>query len=381
MANPSLSRRDYDAAVIGGGIVGLCLGRHLAQSGMSVTVLDRGEPGAAASGANAGTLALQNKRPPLLTFYKEAVAEWHRLAAAIGLAAIGYKRPGGYHVATSAEEVASLRSVAAAQERAGTLLEWLEGPPLRARAPWLGEGVRAATHATADAYANPLLVGPALLEAARSAGAEVVGQAAVQRVVKRPRGFELRTSSGAVGCRIAVIAAGAWSHGVGTLFEANLPVRSSVIVLSVSEPTAPALDAILTHVGGRLTVKQVSNGTCLIGGGWPGRGSLESNELRIDPVMLRHNLGFAATVVPSLARLRLVRSWAGFETATPDSLPIAGALDRRTGVFAAIPAAGGFTAGPLLARAVAEAILTGTMPEMCRSLDPARFGTGAISRT
>ncbi|MFO0996726.1 MAG: FAD-dependent oxidoreductase [Alphaproteobacteria bacterium] len=372
-AGPVPLKDAYDVAVIGGGIVGLCLGWRLAERGMSVVVLDHGEPGAAASGANAGTLALQNKRSPQLAFYREAIEEWRRLAATLGPDAVGYQRPGGLHVATSVAEAATLRAIATAHERAGTALAWLEGSALRAHAPWLGPAVPAATWLADDAYANPLLVGPALVRIARAAGAEILGHAPVESVTCGHDGYGLQTPLGLIRCRIAAIAAGAWSERVGALFSLRLPIRSSVIVLSVSEPSPPYLPSIITHVGGRLTVKQVPNGTTLIGGGWPGRGSLATGALHIQAGMLRHNLAFAASVVPRLAQRRLTRSWAGFEIETPDSLPIAGALDRRKTVFAAVPAAAGFSAGPLLARLVADAILDGEMPELGRQLDPGRF--------
>jgi hypothetical protein len=48
-----------DILVIGGGIIGLCIALAAARDGRQVTVLDRGEPGQAASTANAGSLHVQ----------------------------------------------------------------------------------------------------------------------------------------------------------------------------------------------------------------------------------------------------------------------------------------------------------------------------------
>src|SRR3954470_12374969 len=47
----------YDAAVIGGGLIGLACAWRAAERGMSVVVLERGEPGGGASGVAAGMLA------------------------------------------------------------------------------------------------------------------------------------------------------------------------------------------------------------------------------------------------------------------------------------------------------------------------------------
>ena len=53
----ALPRRHADVAVIGAGIVGLCLAGFLAQSGRDVMLIDAG--GSAASTANAGSLHVQ----------------------------------------------------------------------------------------------------------------------------------------------------------------------------------------------------------------------------------------------------------------------------------------------------------------------------------
>src|SRR5918912_2798553 len=48
-----------DVAVVGGGVAGLSAARELARRGLSVVVVESGEPGAEASGAAAGMLAPQ----------------------------------------------------------------------------------------------------------------------------------------------------------------------------------------------------------------------------------------------------------------------------------------------------------------------------------
>ena len=52
-------------------------------------------------------MALQNKKPDLILFYRAALAEWVRLAAAVD-GDIGYVRRGGLRVAASAEDVETL---------------------------------------------------------------------------------------------------------------------------------------------------------------------------------------------------------------------------------------------------------------------------------
>ena len=83
----------------------------------------------------------------------------------------------------------------------------------------------------------------------------------------------------------------------------------------------------MTHIGGVLSLKQYPNGTCMIGGGWQGRGGAWKAEAKeLDYERLLHNLRTAAIVVPALAELRILRSWSGFEAVAADALPLLGRL-------------------------------------------------------
>ena len=91
-------------------------------------------------------------------------------------------------------------------------------------------------------------------------------------------------------------------------------------MLTVTEPAPLTIDRVVTHVAGVLSIKQHPNGTCLIGGGWQGRGSAETGMKELDYERLVHNMRVAAGVVPGLADLRILRSWAGFDAVAPDAL-------------------------------------------------------------
>src|SRR5579884_1117606 len=49
--------RRYDAAIVGGGVMGLATARELRRRGLSVVLLERGQPGQAASWASAGIVS------------------------------------------------------------------------------------------------------------------------------------------------------------------------------------------------------------------------------------------------------------------------------------------------------------------------------------
>src|SRR5437588_2003460 len=53
----SNSTRSFDVAVVGGGVIGLAVAWRAAEQGLSVTVLERGEPGEGTSRLAAGMIA------------------------------------------------------------------------------------------------------------------------------------------------------------------------------------------------------------------------------------------------------------------------------------------------------------------------------------
>jgi glycine/D-amino acid oxidase-like deaminating enzyme len=343
-----------DVAVIGGGVSGLCAALYLARGGAEVVLLEAGMIAGQGSSANAGTLALQNKRPPMLPFFIEGVEEWRRLAESLELD-IGYGRPGGLQVAETGADLVVLEEQAGRLRDHGIAVDWMEGSALTARAPWLAPSVRAATASDTDGYADPLRAGQALARAVCAAGGRIRTHAPVVEALRHGTGYALTGPSGTVTCDSVVIAAGPWSAALARRFGAALDVEPNTIILTVTESAPAALDRVVTHIRGRLTIKQTAAGGCLIGGGWYG---------------LIHNLRLACAVVPFLAGLRTLRHWAGYEARTRHGRPLLGAVPGRAGLYALVPSAGGWTAAALGGRLIAECVLTGRTPPLAEGLAP-----------
>src|SRR5207245_247764 len=100
---------ECDVLVIGGGIVGMTAALFLAQAGRDVVVADRGEPGLAASTANAGSLHVQllpyeftaddpgpHVDTPMLAV--ESIALWREIGRTAG-EGLGIRTEGGLMLA------------------------------------------------------------------------------------------------------------------------------------------------------------------------------------------------------------------------------------------------------------------------------------------
>ena len=364
--------RTADVLVIGGGTFGQFATLALAEAGCEVTLIDRASLWSEASSVNAGSLAVQNKLADLVPYTLWAWDLWLRMSDRLGTD-VGVQRTGGYKVAMTEAEAERLDRVAAAQKTVGLRVERLDPAALREQAPWLSKDVVAATFSPDDGFASPTLLGPALRRAIEASGAAIVEHAPVT-AIRRDGGLTVETPSGSFHPRKLAITAGAWSGQCAAMAGVQLPVTLDVNMVSVTESAPPTIPFVTTHARGILTLKQVGNRSCLIGGGWQGVGTLADRRKDVDYDQLVHNLRLAVGVVPGLAELNVVRTWAGYEGVTPDSLPYLGRLGEHPDIFCAACARGGFTLGPLMGQLLGELIADGEASRPIERFDPGRFG-------
>ena len=141
----------------------------------------------------------------------------------------------------------------------------------------------------------------------------------------------------------------------------ELPLQGFPIQVNVTEPVAPLVHHLVYSAGRRLTLKQARSGGLLIGGGYPARLD-DAGRPVVDPAQVRANLAAAIRTVPALAQAQLLRSWAAIVNGTEDWRPILGEVPGVKGFWLSLFPWLGFSAGPVAARSVAEAIL-GREPE------------------
>src|SRR5262252_8555601 len=175
--------------VIGAGVIGLGIAWRLAQAGCAVTVYDRGEAGRGASWAAAGMLAAAVETEPgeekLLALTLESQRLWpgfaRELEAASGIS-IDYRDEGTMVVALTRDDAEQLRFTYELQKSLGLELNWLSGTDARHREPHLRPGVSGAVLSLRDHQVENRLLGRALAEAARRAGALLYEHCPVREV-------------------------------------------------------------------------------------------------------------------------------------------------------------------------------------------------------
>jgi sarcosine oxidase subunit beta len=359
--------------VIGAGVIGMATALELAERGVDVLVVERGEPGLEASAANAGTLAVQNKPLAAVPAALAAVDMWSRLSDRLGID-VEYERRGGFRVAHDDKDVERLGEAVRAQRAQGARVELVTGGELRRAAPYLDAGVTAASYCAEDGMANPLATFRGLLRLAVRRGVRIVSRTAVTGIeVRGENEFQVATVSGSVRCEWVVAAAGAWNRAVAGMAGLDLPLHAEVLQASITDSHLPLFPHVVTHVRGNLTLKQLRSGRVLIGGASRGDGNAETGQKRLVKENLQANYRFAVQTVPALAEARLLRAWPGFEGRTPDKLLLAGSVGRPRGLYLVGCGGGGFTFSPFVGQVAADFITKGEVAAAARPFDPGRL--------
>lgn len=359
----------FDVVVIGGGITGLMTAWNLAEGGASVALVESGELGAEASGANAGSLHLQIQYPefalygedwahaygPCLTFLQQSLELWQGLSARVG-EDLDVKLGGGVVVAQTDDQMRLIARKAAIEAAHGIKTDLLDAHDVRTLAPYLSDRAIGGGFCASEGKANPLRATPAVAAVAANAGVAVHRKTSVRALVQEPEGFEVITSHGVFHARRVVNAAGARAGEVAAMLGVDIEIDGFPLQVTVTEPVAPLVPHLVYSAAGKLSLKQAANGSCIIGGGWPAA-LRPDGTLATDPASLTGNMGIAAGVVPQLVLVRAVRSWTAWVNGTPDWRPILGEVPERPGFFLALFPWVGFSAAPMTAQVIADLVL------------------------
>ena len=174
------SRSGYDVAVIGAGVIGLSCAWRVAESGLSVIVLDRDAPGAGASGVAAGMLAPVTEasfgEEALLRLNLESASRWPAFDEELrdrSALPTGYERRGALVVAVDRDDAEELGRLYRFQQSLGLEVAWLTRGECRRLEPRLSPGVAGGISAPQDRQAEPRALIRALAAAVERAGGEV----------------------------------------------------------------------------------------------------------------------------------------------------------------------------------------------------------------
>lgn len=361
------SVKSWDAIIIGGGVIGLSLGRRLRREGLQVLMIDKGEPGREASHAAGGMIAhcdphLPDALRPLALRSAAMYRDWVReLAEESG--ELADLRDQGAIAFLPEDECPGCEGVRSVDKDEMKRIEpALAQPPLGewTCAWWLPE-----------VSVDPRGLCTALLKAAKYCGVDFVTGSAVLAVeAANGRAAGVKTTHSSYPAGILVNCAGAWASQIQPLWLPTHPVKGQMVCV-VPGPEDAGEELLVQHVIRTPEIYIIPRGDrrILLGATVEDAGF----DKRTDANTIEKLYRAAAKVAPKIGEMRIHDAWAGLRPASPDNLPMLGET-MLPGYFAAT---GHYRDGIMLAPITAEVMtqaITGTPVEFdLRPFSPMRF--------
>lgn len=342
-----MKQTEWDVVVVGAGIIGCAVARHLARRGARTLVLEARDVGAGATQASAGVLApfieapgegaLQSLTVQSLALYDEFVSS----ASAESETRIEYRRCGTLEVAHDSASADRLKTLGDSVASRGVAATWMNPAEVNRMEPALAAtygGLLVSSHG----YVRASQLTHALANAARHHGAEIRTGARADISFAADRATVM-TCGEAHHAKTVVVTGGSWSGQLSP--EADvIPVRGQLLHVKWQ---GPPLERILWT--DRCYLVPWLDGTLLIGATVEDVGFDE----RVTAGGMQELLTAAIAVLPGLANATFVDARVGLRPGTRDGLPII----RRSHVNPSVVlATGHFRNGILLAPITARLV-------------------------
>lgn len=375
-----------DAVIIGAGIMGLSLAYNMAKllkakaANRRILVLDRGYLCGGASGRNGGGVRAQWSTETNVRLMLESLELCKSFARDHHINT--WFRQGGYlFLARSPDKCRMLEESAKLQQACGLPTRLLQPKEVGRVVPELDTSqFSLASYNPKDAVVFPWPFVWGYAEGARALGCELHTFTAVTGIETNGKNIrKVITNRGEVETELVINAAGAHSPEVAALVGVALPNKPHRHEICASEPLKPWLTPLVADLDDGLYFSQSTRGE-IVGGVGNARvpeGPDQNSSARFLALYSRGLL----RACPSLARVKVLRQWAGLYDLTPDANPIVGAVDQLPGFFQLSGFMGhGFMMAPVMGKLMADHIVAGTQDPLFERWNLRRFEAGPLIR-
>jgi glycine oxidase len=346
--------KSWDVIVIGAGIIGLATAWELRKHGLSVLVLERGEPGREASHAAAGMLVGEGEEnPPALRGLALASARMY---------------PEFVHqIEDESQNKVDLRSegtLLIGQEGQRTSSNPLSKIELDRLEPELASGSNPVIRIE-ERSVDPRALTGAVLKACLHRGVVVSSGEQVTSVnVSDARVTGVTTQKTNYSAPRVVNCAGAWSGQFPPYKFPTRPVKGQMVAV-VSKRN------LVRHVlrSPKVYIVPRSDGRILVGATVEEAGY----DKRVLPDTIHRMYHEAIELVPALAEARMHEDWAGLRPGTPDGLPILGSTETPGYYVATGHFRDGILLTPITALVMTQVIIGETTAADLRAFSVERF--------
>ena len=356
--------------IIGGGVIGLSIARHLADAHCEVSIIDRSTPRMNASYAAGGMLGAQNEffeESPLYRLAMKSRALMpntaYRLHQETGID-IEFQSYGLIKLATETRHVNALRAQYTFLKQDDHRLHWYNNHALQQHFPQLNPETTAAFKIHDDGQVNAHLYTKALTQAvALQKNTTLHLNTEVLDITQHVEGgYTLNTSACHIHANILVVAAGAWSGQLLQSLNVDLPTRPVKGDVKLIQASRPILNTTLFNMNGCYIVPKKTN-RYLIGA----TSEVDNWSTQNHPDNLKWLDAKSQAMLPQLRHEQTLKTWTGIRPITEDGWPVMGKVSDTlfvsTGHYR-----NGILLSPIVGKLIAQAIQGDS--EALRELQP-----------
>ncbi|HVN10940.1 MAG TPA: FAD-binding oxidoreductase [Kineosporiaceae bacterium] len=386
MSRPTSPAR-AEVVIVGGGVVGTSAAFHLAEAGVDVLLVERGQLGGGSTSKAAGGVRAQFSDALNVALGARSLAAFAAFAERPGQE-IDLHRTGYLFLLTSPEEVDTFTAAAALQNELGVPTKVLDAADAASLAPGLRtDDVLAATFHPGDGYCAPESVVLGYARGARGHGARVLTGVEVVGLEPGPSAgsCSVVTTAGRVDVAAVICTAGAWSAPIGAMAGVHLPVtplrRQILLTEPLSRRAATALPPSMPMtIDAATTLYLHREGPgVLLGMSWAGEQPGFHTE--VDDGWLPDLTDAIARRVPLLLDVGIASRWAGLYEMTPDHNALLGEASTPACGGRFLYATGfsghGFLQGPAVGEVLRDLYLGRTPFVDVDPLSAGRFAEGS----
>ena len=373
----------YDVVIIGAGVHGLAAAYYLARNHgiRDVAVLDRGYLGGGNSGRNTAIVRSNYITPEGVRFYNRSVKLYEQLAAELNFNVM-FSQLGHLTLAHTDSTLRTMRWRAEVNKLEGVSSEVIDPREIKRLVPYLDVSsntrypILGALYHVPGGIIRHDAVNWGYARGVDAQGIHIHQNTEVTGIdVEQGRVVAVRTSRGRIVTRCVLNCTAGWSSVIAAMAGVRLPIVTYPLQAAVTEPVRHFLGAVVVSGTLHVYVSQTDRGELVFGasvdpfGSYSTRGSLEFTEELAGQIL---------ELMPSIAKVRLVRQWAGLSDMTPDFSPVMGVtpvegfhVDVGWGTY-------GFKAGPVSGEAMAQLVASGRTPELIAPFSLSRFSQGQL---
>ena len=370
----------YDAAIIGGGVIGCSIAWRLANAGMRVAVIERGEIGREASWAAGGMLAPMAEANQADAFFDLAVtsramyADFADELREISGVNLEYRTEGTLYLALTDEDESELEHRWQWQREAGLNIKKLKADCVLKLEPSLNPKLRWALKFPDDHQVNSRQLVTALEAALAKSNVDILAYTEVEEILQAGNQVSgIATSRGEIKANSVIIAAGSWSALLHSNLKSHVePIHGQMIAL---EMTKTKLNHVVYSSRGYLIPRL--SGIVLAGATTEKIGYHKMNTAGGISAIVEK----AVEIVPQASALKIHELWSGLRPGSSDEWPILGADPEINGlVYATGHYRNGILLTPITAQAISELVLNGESAFDLKAFGIGRFNAEACTQ-